>query len=215
MRILIADDHGIVRQGLVSVIEKQRDMEIVGQAEDGQTAVELARELSPHVVIMDITMPGLNGVEATRQIVSRNPEIKVVILSMHPDGRIVREALQAGASGYVLKSYLLDDLLKAVHAVMQGEAYLSPQITNVVVKDYVGASAPSDEKKPTALTSRQRQILQLLAEGKSTKQIAHILHISPKTSDAARRKIMNKLNISSMPELTKYAVREGLTSLDF
>jgi DNA-binding NarL/FixJ family response regulator len=215
MRILIADDHGIVRQGLKSLIEHQSDMEVIAEAEDGRAAVELAKELCPDVVVMDISMPALNGMEATRLILQENKNIKVIALSMHSDKHIVKEALEAGASAYILKSYLFDELIRALEQVTQDGYYLSPRITNVVIDDYVCKSRKSEATAKPKLTSRERQITQLVAEGKTIKEIARILHISSKTADANRRRIMSKLNMSSVAELTKYAVREGLTSLEF
>ena len=215
MRILIVDDHGIVREGLKSLLQNQPDMEVVGEGEDGQVAVELAEQLSPDMVIMDMSMPNLNGIEATHLILKQNPNIKVVILSMHSDRHIVKEILEAGASAYVLKSNLFDEMLRALETVAQGGRYLSPKITDVVVDDYVGKSTQDESAKTPKLTSRERQIVQLVAEGKTIKEIARILHISPKTADSKRRQIMNKLGFSSVAGLTKYAIREGLTSLEF
>jgi DNA-binding NarL/FixJ family response regulator len=215
MKILIADDHGIVRQGLKSLIEHQSDMEVIAEAEDGRVAVELAKELCPDVVVMDISMPALNGMEATRLILQESKNIKVIALSMHAEKHIVMEALEAGASAYVLKSYLFDELIKALEKVAQDECYLSPRITNVVIDDYVRKTKRIESGEKPKLTSRERQVVQLVAEGKTIKEIARILHISSKTADANRRQIMSKLNMSSVAELTKYAVREGLTSLEF
>lgn len=215
MRILIADDHGIVRQGLKSLIDKQPEMEVIAEAEDGRVALEMTKELSPDIVIMDISMPELNGTEAIRLINRDCRDVKTIALSMHADKQIVREVLEAGASAYVLKSYLFDELIRALETVAQGRLYLSPQITNVVIDDYVRKSDKTKPAEIPKLTSRERQIIQLVAEGKTIKQIARVLHISPKTADANRRQIMNKLNMSSVAELTKYAIREGLTSLDF
>ena len=215
MRILIADDHGIVRQGLKSLIEQQSDMEVIAEAENGRIAVELAKELHPDVVVMDISMPELNGMEATRLILQEHKDIKVIALSMHSDKHIVTEALEAGASAYVLKSYLFDELIRALEKVARDECYLSPRITNVVIGDYVRKTKKIESGAKSKLTSRERQVVQLVAEGKTIKEIARILHISSKTADANRRQIMSKLNMSGVAELTKYAVREGLTSLEF
>jgi DNA-binding NarL/FixJ family response regulator len=214
MKILIADDHSIVREGLKSLIDKQRAMEVVGEAEDGQTAIQLTKELMPDIVIMDVSMPNLNGIEATREILSHKPDTKIIILSMYTDKHIVKESLEAGASGYILKSNLLDELLKAMKSIKANERYLSPQITGIVIEDYIQTETNTLRKK-IILTSRERHILQLIAEGKTIKEIARTLHISPKTADANRRQMMNKLNIFNIAELTKYAIREKITSLDF
>lgn len=215
MKVLIADDHGIVRQGLASLISKQPNINVVGEAKDGQEALNLARELSPDIIIMDVSMPNLNGADATRLILSENPGIRVIALSMHTEKRIVRDIIQAGAIAYVLKSYMFDELTKALEAAAAGEFYLSPRITGVVLEDYVSQGQSEKKSDPVELTVRERQVLQLTAEGKTVKQIARQLHVSPKTADAARRKLMNKLDISSIAELTKYAIREGITSTDF
>jgi len=215
MKILIADDHGIVREGLKSLINKQSDMEVVGEAEDGRVAVQLTKEVCPDIVVMDISMPNLNGVEAVREILQYRPDIKIIILSMYTDRHIVKESLEAGASGYVLKSYLFDELLKALEAIKANECYLSPRIAGVVIDDYVEQKSEYKKKEKIKLTARERQILQLIAEGKTVKEIARIIHVSPKTADVNRRKIMTKLGIFNVAELTKYAIREGLTSLDF
>lgn len=215
MRILIADDHGIMRQGLRALIEKQADMKVVGEAEDGRMVVELARELSPDIIIMDITMPNLNGAGATRQILEENPDVRIIALSIHSNRRFVLEMLKAGALGYVLKSYLFDELVRAIHLVAANKYYLSAQITGVLVEDYINLPAAVGDPALGKLTERERQMLQLLAEGQTTKQIALHLNISPKTADSNRRQIMEKLGIYSVAELTKYAIREGLTSLEF
>lgn len=215
MRIVIADDEGILRQGLSALIREQPDMEVVGEAQDGWQAVALAKKLKPDAVVMDISMPNLNGVDAARQILAENPNIKVVALSMHPDRHYVTEILKAGALAYVLKCYFIDELVKALHAAAAGEHYLSPQITDVLVDEIVNNASTNDQNGPSRLTGRQRQVLQLTAEGLSTKQIAQRLCISPKTADANRREIMNQVGIFSIAELTKYAIREGLTSAEF
>jgi DNA-binding NarL/FixJ family response regulator len=214
MNILIVDDHGIVREGLKSLIEQQSEMKVIGEARDGNMAIQLTKDLSPDVVIMDVSMPNLNGVEATKYILQQKPDVKVIILSMHTDDQIVKESLKAGASGYVLKSYLFDELLNALKAVEANEYYLSPRITGVVIDNY-RTEKSIDASQPPNLTTRERQILQLIAEGKTIKEIARMLHISSKTADANRRQIMNKLGIFNTAELTKYAIREGLTTLEF
>jgi DNA-binding NarL/FixJ family response regulator len=213
IRILLADDHGIIRQGLRSLLEKEPDMQVVGEAEDGRRAIELVNECSPDIVIMDITMPNLNGVEATRHITGESSKSKVIALSIHSNRRFVADMLKAGASGYILKECLSDELVQAIRTVSTGGRYLSPRITDVVIDDYVKRLSTTPESRIATLTARERQVLQLLAEGKSTKQIALDLHVSSKTIEANRRRIMEKLDIHSIAELTKYAVREGLTSL--
>ncbi len=215
MRILIADDHGIMREGLRALIEKQDDMEVVGEAVDGRMVVELARGLSPDVIIVDITMPNLNGVDAARQILAENRDARIIALSMHSNKLFVTKMLQTGVLGYVLKSYLFDELVKAIYAVVANRYYLSPQITDVLIEDCISQIPEVCESASERLTERERQMLQLLSEGQSSKQIALRLGISPKTVDAKRRQIMDKLGIYSIAELTKYAVREGLTSLEF
>jgi len=215
MKILIADDHGVVREGLKVLIENQPDMEVVGEAEDGLIVTQLAKELSPDVIIMDISMPNLNGVEATRLILTENPNTRVIALSVHLDKHFITEMLKAGASGYVLKSYLFKEVLRAIQTVGAGGHYLSPKITDVVLSDYKYYMATANKSAEVRLSARERQVIQLLAEGMSTKQIALRLHVSPKTVDSNRRQIMDKLDIHSIAELTKFAIREGLTSTDF
>ena len=215
MRIVIADDQGMVRQGLRALIKEQQDMEVVGEAQDGWQVVQLAKELSPDIVIMDISMPNLNGVEAARQILRERPDTKIIALSMYPHKRYVTEMLAVGASGYVLKSNLFDELVKALHAAAAGGHYLSPQITDVLVGEYVNKISTNEENGLSRLSNRERLVLQLIAEGLSTKQIALRLCISQKTADANRREIMKKLDKHSVAELTKYAIREGLTTADF
>ncbi len=215
MKVLIADDHGIVRQGLKALIAKQADIEVVGEAEDGNTAVELASRLAPDVVIMDVTMPNLNGVDAARAIVRNCPNTKVIALSMHTDKTIVREMFKAGAYGYILKSYLFDELSKSLEALKKGERYLSPHISALIQKDYAASKAGGGVRDRKSLSERERQILQLVSEGKNIKEISLMLHLSPKTTDAYRRNLMAKLGVASVADLIKYAIREGLTSLDF
>ncbi len=215
IRVLLADDHAIVREGLRSLLEEQPDIEIVCEAEDGRIAVERARELLPDVVVMDITMPNLNGFEATRKIIDKFPQIKVIALSIHSNRRFVANMLGSGATGYVLKEGLLDELVKAIRAVTAGESYLSSKITGIVVEDYVKVLATvADSSLLSSLTSRERRVLQLIAEGKSTEQIALELFVSNKTVEATRRKIMEKLNAHTIADLVKIAVIENLVTLE-
>ena len=214
VKVLLVDDHAIIREGLRSLLEKQPDMEVVADVDDGRRAVEMVRELSPDVVIMDVTMPRLGGIEATRQITSESPSVKVIALSIHSKRRFVADMLQAGAAGYILKECLFDELVQAIHAVCEGGRYLSPSITDVVVNDYVKRLSSDEESPLRSLTGREREVLQLVAEGKSTKEIAIELHVSTKTIEANRRQIMEKLSMHSVAELTKYAIREGLTQLE-
>jgi DNA-binding NarL/FixJ family response regulator len=212
-KIIIADDHKIMREGLKALIEKQPDMEVAAEAQDGLEVTRLARKLMPQVIIMDIGMPEMNGIDATRQIISENKEIKIIALSMHSDRRFVLEMLKAGASGYLLKDSAFEELVNAVHTVMSGQSYLSPRITDIVVKEYLYNMPKSESTVFNVLTVREREVLQLLAEGKSTKQIASTLNLSVKTVETHRQQIMDKLEIRTVAELTKYAIREGLTSL--
>jgi DNA-binding NarL/FixJ family response regulator len=211
-KILLADDHQIMREGLVALLEREPGLQVVGEAGDGRSAVRLARDLSPDLVVMDVSLPDLNGIDATRQILAENRQIKVIALSMHADRRFVKGMLQAGASGYLLKHSASRELIKAIKLVMANRVYLSPEVTGVVVEDY--ASPAPDNSVFAALTPREREVLQLFAEGKAPRQIAATLHLGQKTIEAYRRQIMEKLNFHSFAELIKYAVREGLTSLD-
>jgi len=213
IRIILADDHKIVRNGLRSLIEKEGDMEVVAEAEDGRTAVQLAVQLSPQVVLMDIAMPGLNGIEATRQIIASAPQIKVIALSMHADKRYIMEMLKAGASGYLLKDSAFEELAGAIRTALKNKTYLSPPVSEIVIGDYVQQLQKSNGSVFSVLAAREREVLQLLAEGSSTAKIADQLHVSVKTVETHRQHIMEKLNIRSVAELTKYAIREGLTSL--
>lgn len=213
-RILLADDHKIMREGLRSLLDKQPDIKVVGEAEEGRTTVRLVTDLSPDVVIMDIEMASLNGIDATRQIVAKTPKVKVIALSVHSDRRFIAEMLKAGASGYVLKDCSFEELVQAIRAVMANRIYLSPGIADRVIKDYVRFLPHADFSVFSILTEREREVLQLIAEGKSTKKIALSLHVSVKTVETHRQRIMNKLDIHSIAELTKYAIREGLTSIE-
>jgi two-component system response regulator NreC len=206
IRILLADDHAVVRQGFKMILGAQPDMEIVGEAGNGREAVELTERLKPDIVVMDVAMPELNGIEATRRVAASVPHTRVIALSMHKDSVYVREVLRAGARGYLLKDSGSADLVAAVRAVAQGEGYLSPAISNAVLDDYrKHVSNPID-----LLTSREREVLQMLAEGKTNKEIAGVLNLSVYTVDAHRGRIMEKLNLHSINELTRFAVRNGL-----
>jgi DNA-binding NarL/FixJ family response regulator len=214
IRILLADDHGIMREGLRSLLEKEPDIKVVGEAEDGRKAIGLVSELLPDVVIMDISMPGLNGADATRRIVSQFPTVKVIALSMHSNRIFVADMLKAGASGYVLKECLFDELVEAIRIVAAGDKHLSSKVAGVVVSDYVKRLSGGAESPLETLTGREREVLQLIGEGKNTKQIALELHVSPKTIEANRRKIMEKLDAHSIAELVKIAIVGGLASLE-
>jgi DNA-binding NarL/FixJ family response regulator len=203
-----------MREGLRAVLAAEASFRVVGEAENGREAAALARDVSPDVVIMDIGMPDLNGVDATRQIKAQNPGIKVIALSMYADRGYVIGILEAGASGYVLKSGAYDELQRAVKAVMQGKTYLSPDIAQMVVDARVRASSQADAFTQDRLGPREREIVQLLAEGHSSPEIARKMHISTRTVETHRRNIMKKLDLHSVAELTKYAIREGLTALD-
>lgn len=214
IKILLADDHRIMRSGLRSLLDREPDMEVVAEAENGRMTVQLARKLSPDVVIMDITMPDLNGIEASRQILSEAPAVKVVALSMHSDEQFVAGMLGAGVSGYLLKDCAREELCLAIRAVVANQTYLSPGIAGIVVKDYRRELSRAERPGSPVLTPREREVLQLVAEGNSSKKIASLLYVSVKTVEAHRHQIMHKLNIHSVAKLTKYAIRKGITSLD-
>ena len=212
IKILIADDHEILREGIRRMIEKEPDMEVVGEAEDGRSAVKLARKLAPDVVLMDITMPDLNGMDATRKIVSETPGVKVLALSMHQDRKYVTGMLEAGATGYLIKGCKFEELATAIRSVARKNVYLSPRIADMVLQGYLGKS-PKKFAEPV-LSSREREVLQLLAEGNSVKETAFKLGVSAKTVETHRRHIMEKLQINNSSEIVKYALREGLITLD-
>jgi DNA-binding NarL/FixJ family response regulator len=213
IRILLVDDHQMIRDGLRHLLKLQKDMDVLAEAEDGRSAVQLAGKLKPDVVILDVAMPDLNGIEAARQIRSLYPEVRIVALSMHSDRRFIAEMLKAGATGYLLKDSAFEELAQAVRTVAAGRTYLSPQITGSIVEDYVQRLPNGRDSVASILTPREREVLQLLAEGQSTKQIAGRLHVSVKTIETHRRQLMEKLNLHSVAELTKFAIREGLTWL--
>jgi two-component system response regulator NreC len=213
IKLLLAEDHTIVREGLQALLKQSEDIEVIGQAEDGQAAVRKTDELKPDVVLMDISMPILNGIEATRQIKKLYPKIKVLILSMHPNEEYIYAALNAGASGYILKQDAYPDLISAIEVVAGDKVFLSPSVSTKVVKDYLhnisALAAPDDLGK---LTSRERQILQLVAEGKSNKEISAMFFISVKTVETHKANLKEKLGVRTTADLVKYAVRKGIVS---
>jgi len=212
LRIIIADDHRLIRQGLKSLLESQ-GFEVVGEAEDGRSAVKLVKKLDPNAVIIDISMPELNGIEATRQIHHETPQVKVIVLSMRSDRQAVLAAFAAGTSGYLLKESAFEEMIIAIKVALEGRTYLSPAIAHVLVRESIEQWSVSAEPMGRGISSREREILQLVAEGRSSKEMAESLYVSVKTIETHRKQIMNKLNLHSIAELTKYAVREGVTSL--
>ena len=214
IRILLADDHKIVREGIRSLLEEQPDMEVIAETDNGETTVQLARELSPDVVIMDITMPGLNGIIAARQIMAEAPNIKVIALSMHCDKRFVMEMLATGAAGYLLKDCAFEELARAIHAVLAGGKYLSPEITRMVIDlshhQWIEPEPPS----VSGLSLREIEVVKLITEGKNIKQAASALQVSTKTIETHRRRIMKKVGVSNTAELILWTVRVGLITLE-
>jgi two-component system, NarL family, response regulator NreC len=213
IRVLLAEDHHIIRQGIRSLLEKEIGIEVVGEAEDGRETVRLAGELKPDVVVMDVSMPNLNGVEATRKVCEANPEVKVIALSVHSDDQYVSGMLTAGASGYLLKDCVLQELVKAIESVANGRMYLSAFIAKGIVQEYKSLKSRETRSVFATLTTREREILQLIAESKSMKQIAAELFISEKTVATHRQHIMDKLGVTAVPDLVKIAIREGLITL--
>ncbi|MGA2327165.1 MAG: response regulator transcription factor [Bryobacteraceae bacterium] len=213
IRILVADDHGIVRQGLRYVLEREADLQVVGEASDGREAVRLAEALDPKVIVMDIGMPQLNGIEATSQIVRRDPAVKVIVLSMHADEVYLLRALSAGVRGYLLKGSADQDLVRAVRAVAEGKCFFSPAIAQMLAEEYTRQLQKTDSQDSyELLTEREREILQLLAEGKSNKEVATVLNVSPYTVETHRTHLMQKLNLHNTAEIVLYAVRKKIVS---
>jgi two-component system, NarL family, response regulator NreC len=211
---LIADDHRIVREGLQSLVEKENDLEVIGVAANGRQALVLTLRQKPDVVIMDIAMPELNGIDATRQILDEVPGVKVIALSMHSEKQFVEGMLRAGVAGYLLKESAFEELIKAIRVVCTGKKYLSQDVTDIVLRDYLSPADEKDSEQTPDLTLREREVLQLLAEGRAMKEIAGRLNISVKTVESHRKNIMDKLNLNTVAELTKYAVRRGLTAIE-
>ena len=211
IRVLLAEDHTIVRQGLRSILDGREGIQVVGEAKDGREAVEKAQQLQPDIVLMDLSMPLLSGLEATRQIKSQCPQIEVLVLTMHADEEYVLQILQAGASGYLLKQSAVGELVTAIQAVDQGDSYLSPAISRKVVDGYVRQAREQSQVDPyEQLTDREREVLHLIAEGYSTQEIADLLFISPKTVRGHRSSLTEKLDLHSNAELTRYAIRKGI-----
>lgn len=213
--IILADDHAIVRDGLRSLLETNASLKVIGDAENGREALNLASQHCPDIAILDIAMPEMNGIEATRQIVNLCPNIRVIILSMHATSRHIYRALQAGARGYLLKASAGFEVVDAINAVYEGRRYLSQKISDIVIEDYITQRETEEVKSPlTRLSSREREILQLVVEGKSSSDIASLLSLSPSTVDTYRSRLMQKLDINDIPSLVKFAIRHGITSLE-
>jgi len=211
IRILLADDHTIIRSGLRLLLEQQPDFKVIAEASNGREAVELTSQYHPEIAVLDIGMPQLNGIEATEQIVSQQPETQVVILSMHSDEGYVLRALKAGARAYILKNSAESDLIRAIRTVAEGKSFFSPVISKMLLEDYVRQVREKQlEDSYDLLTPREREILQLLAEGRTNKEVANLLNLSPYTVDAHRGNILQKLNLHGIPELVLYAVRKGI-----
>ena len=213
MRVLLADDHALVRAGIRALLEELPDVCVIGESSNGRDAVRETRRLKPDVVIMDMSMPELNGAEATQRIISDCPETRVLVLSMHNDSRYVQRMLQAGASGYLLKDSAPEELGAAIAVLRKKGVYLSSGITGVVVEDYVRRLANGSDAK-SVLSSREREVLQLIAEGRSTTEIAKLLNLSTKTVESHRKRVMDKLGLYSVAELTRYAISQGIVPMD-
>jgi two-component system response regulator NreC len=207
IRILLADDHTILRQGLKLILSSQPDLEVVGEAANGHEVVQLAQELRPDIVLLDVAMPELNGIDATRRMMETNPRLRILVLSMHKEAVYVREILRAGARGYLLKDVIDSELLNAVRSVARGDGYVSPAVSSALLSDY-----RQDIHDPiNLLTKREREVLQLIAEGRTNKEVATKLNLSVYTVDSHRGKIMEKLNLHSTGELVRFAIKHGLT----
>jgi len=213
IRILIADDHTLLRNGICALLKEVQDMVIVGEASDGREAVHLAGQLKPDIVLMDIAMPLLNGLEATRQIKRAHPEINVLVLTMYDNEEYFREMLEVGASGYIIKRAAATELVSAIRAVYNGEAVLSPAITRLLLEDYLNRDLHNEKGDPNALSSREREVLQLIAEGRTSREIAEILNLSVKTVQSHRTSLMQKLDLHDRGELIKYAIQKKIIEL--
>jgi len=214
IKVLIADDHTILRQGIKALLDNQAEIEVIGEAKDGREALTLIERLLPDVILMDIAMPGLNGLEATRRIKKKFPKIKVLVLTMYTNEEYVFQILNAGANGYLVKETAFQDLISAIRAVYRDEAFMSPSISKKVINRYTQRVRETNNTTGDILTTREREILQLIAEGSSSKKIAEALFISPKTVETHRTHIMDKLNIHNRTDLIKYAIRTGIVDID-
>ena len=216
IKVVIAEDHTIVRKGLCALLQGEPDIEVVGEAENGREALRIVERLLPDVVVMDIAMPGLNGLETTRQLKKKFPNMKILILTMHDNEEYIFETLRAGASGYLIKRSAPNELISAIQSVYRNESFLSPAISKKVIDGFVqsGGSAMREDADAARLTTREREILQLIAEGNSLREISRLLHISIKTVESHKAHIMEKLSLRSIAELTQYAIRKGLIRLD-
>jgi DNA-binding NarL/FixJ family response regulator len=214
LEVFIAEDHNLVRSGIRALLDAAPDLKVVGEAANGRQAVEMVRQLRPGLVLMDVAMPELNGIEAARQVLADNAQARVIMLSMHEDRHYVFESLKAGATGYVLKSAAFQDLIAAIATVMSGKNYISPALSDTVMNDYIRRAQGDEENTELGrLSGREREVLQLIAEGNSSAEVAEVLHISVRTVDTHRHNIMNKLEIHSIAGLTKFAIRHGLCVL--
>jgi DNA-binding NarL/FixJ family response regulator len=213
-KVMLVDDHLVLRNGLRMLLEKEEGLEIVSEADNGRDAVRLAKEFKPDIVIMDIAMPDMNGIDATRRIIAADPDVKTLVLSMHREKHLIFEMFDAGAMGYLLKECAFDEVLNAIRIVLRGEMYLSPKITGAILKDYTERMRGKIEAGHITLTSREREVLQLIAEGKNTKEIAYLLGVSVSTVETFRHLIMKKLKLKTVAELTRYAISEGISFID-
>ncbi|MFM9972351.1 MAG: response regulator [Burkholderiales bacterium] len=213
-RIVLADDHRLIREGISSLLRQENDIEIVGEAADGAEVVRLARKLRPELVITDISMPGLNGIEAIKQMVSDAPMIKILCLSVHDEKSMIAAVMDSGAAGYLLKDCAYEELIRAVRTVLSRQVYISPGIAGILIQEYRDRKGAERRSVFTELTGREREVVQLIAEGQSTKEIADRLHLSAKTIGTHREHILQKLSLKGTADLTRYAIREGLASLN-
>jgi DNA-binding NarL/FixJ family response regulator len=217
INIILADDHHVIREGLRLLLDREKDLLVIAEADTGRSALDAVKKFNPDLVVMDVSMPELNGVEATRKILSEAPATKVLALSMYSDRRFVEGMFQAGVSGYILKNCIARELVSAIRLVAKGQVYISPEIAGTIVDGYLSRLVPQTDTthrlQRKTLTDREREILQLISEGQNSKEVAETLHVSSKTVDAHRRNIMEKVGVHSIAELTKFAIREGITTL--